>query len=140
IRLRYAGSCASCKVTLERGTQAMWDSVARTATCTACGATVGADDAAAPARPAAEPAEAPEAPEAPVAPAPPVELDLGSAGRSAGREGQRRHDQREARIRTAHPRLGGLILALTDDPTSTTVWSTGAAGERAVGAFLDGLR
>ncbi|NHC12461.1 nuclease-related domain-containing protein [Motilibacter deserti] len=35
--------------------------------------------------------------------------------------------------------LGGLILALTDEPTSTRVWAQGARGERAVGAKLEEL-
>lgn len=47
--------------------------------------------------------------------------------------------ERRRRIREAHPVAGGLILALTDEPRSTTAWARGAAGERRVGAVLDGL-
>ncbi|WP_459644524.1 nuclease-related domain-containing protein [Kineococcus sp. NUM-3379] len=35
--------------------------------------------------------------------------------------------------------LGGLLLALSEEPASTRVWAQGAAGERAVGATLEGL-
>lgn len=61
------------------------------------------------------------------------------AGASAQHEYQRRSSRREDRIRAAHPRLGGLILALSDEPASTRVWAQGAAGERAVAAKLDDL-
>jgi len=59
------------------------------------------------------------------------------AGASAQREFERRRAQREARIRTAHPHIGGLILALTDDPQSTRAWAAGADGERALGNRFD---
>jgi hypothetical protein len=39
----------------------------------------------------------------------------------------------------AHPHIGGLILALTDDPQATKNWAKGAEGERKLGAGLDGL-
>ena len=35
-------------------------------------------------------------------------------------------------MRARFPRLGGLILALTDEPASTRVWAQGANGEQAV--------
>lgn len=53
----------------------------------------------------------------------------GAAGASARREHERRKDAREQRIRTNHPKLGGLILALSDDPQSTQAWQGGAIGE-----------
>jgi hypothetical protein len=42
-------------------------------------------------------------------------------------------------VRTRHPRLGGLILALTEEPQSTTAWAKGAVGEQKLGAGLDSL-
>ncbi|MDO9590440.1 MAG: nuclease-related domain-containing protein, partial [Microcella sp.] len=36
-------------------------------------------------------------------------------------------------------KLGGLAVALSDEKQSTKAWSSGAAGEAAVGARLDGL-
>jgi hypothetical protein len=65
--------------------------------------------------------------------------DFGTAGASARREYERRHDKRETRIRTEHPRLGGVILALTEDPRSTQAWAKGARGERLLGEQLDKL-
>jgi hypothetical protein len=64
------------------------------------------------------------------------EADFGVAGRSAAREHRRRVAQRRATIRAAHPRLGGLILALTGEPQSVRAWGEGARGERAVAAAL----
>jgi hypothetical protein len=43
------------------------------------------------------------------------------------------------RVRERHPKLGGLILALTDDPQGTTAWRTGARGEEVLGRRLDDL-
>ena len=67
------------------------------------------------------------------------EVFSGVAGASAEREYERRKNKRETRIREAHPRMGGLILALSDDPQSTKVWATGAQGEERLGRQLDGL-
>jgi hypothetical protein len=52
----------------------------------------------------------------------------------------RRRQRHETRVRSAHPKLGGLILALSDEPQSTKAWDKGADGERALGASLDLLR
>ena len=68
--------------------------------------------------------------------------DPRAAGRwwvSAQREYDKRSARREQQIRQQHPRLGGLLLALSKEPTSTRVWAQGAAGERAVAAELDAL-
>jgi hypothetical protein len=62
-----------------------------------------------------------------------------AAGASAQRQYERRSQRREEQIRAHHPRLGGVILALTNEPASTRVWAQGAEGERAVGAKLDEL-
>lgn len=42
-------------------------------------------------------------------------------------------------MRARHPRVGGLILALSADPGSTTAWGKGADGEERLGARLDSL-
>ena len=101
--LRRADKCAGCEVVLPVGTKARWDPGARTTTCLACCA---APDASTP---------VPTTLDAPL-PA----LDVGRPGESAQREFQRRKDTRESRVREKHPRLGGLILALSDEPQSTT--------------------
>lgn len=68
----------------------------------------------------------------------PLVLD-GVAGASARREHERRKSKRETRIREAYPLVGGLILALSDDPQSTKAWATGAQGEERLGGRLDTL-
>ena len=66
-------------------------------------------------------------------------VEPGVAGASARRENGRRRNARESRIREAHPKIGGFILAVTDDPQSTRAWATGAQGEERVGALLDSI-
>ncbi|WP_456846871.1 nuclease-related domain-containing protein [Cellulomonas sp. P5_C6] len=72
-------------------------------------------------------------------PPPPAEVAAGVAGNSARREFERRSAARETRIRDAHPRLGGLILAVSEQPQSTTAWARGAKGEEMLGRGLDSL-
>jgi hypothetical protein len=64
------------------------------------------------------------------------ELEVGTAGASARREHQRRHANREQRVRDKHPRIGGVLLALSDDPTHETVWARGGGGEERVAVLL----
>lgn len=61
------------------------------------------------------------------------------AGGSARHEFERRSTAREQRIRARHPRLGGLILAVSDDPQTTKAWAVGAQGEERLGARLDAV-
>jgi len=67
------------------------------------------------------------------------EGDNGTPGASARREFERRRDAREQRVRERHPRIGGFLLAVTEEPQSTRAWDTGAEGEQVVGARLDSL-
>ena len=64
---------------------------------------------------------------------------LGTPGAGARREHGRRLDRHQTRVRTAHPRLGGLILALSDDPQHVRAWQTGAVGEEEFGRRLSGV-
>ena len=64
-------------------------------------------------------------------------FQAGTAGGSARREFEKRRDKRETRIREQHPHLGGVILALTDEPQRTRAWATGAEGEVVLGRRLD---
>lgn len=64
-------------------------------------------------------------------------VESGTAGASARREFERRKAKREERIRAKHPKLGGLLLALSDERQSTTAWDVGAAGEERLGKGLD---
>lgn len=122
MRLRYAGTCRICFCELHKGADAVYERAAKTVLCVRCSVPVEASSAA--------PLAVSEAT---------IEVDLGVPGASARREFERRQARREERIRSAHKRLGGLILAVSDDPQSTTAWSVGAAGEELLGARLDEL-
>jgi hypothetical protein len=65
--------------------------------------------------------------------------DPGTAGASARREFERRRANREERIRTEHPRLGGFILAVSQEKQSTKAWDVGALGEERLGRRLNQL-
>lgn len=67
-----------------------------------------------------------------------MELEVvdGTAGGSAVREFDRRHDARRDRVQGAHPKIGKFLLAVFDDPQSTTAWSVGAIGEQQLGEAL----
>lgn len=141
--LRYDGVCA-CGAAVAAGTRAGWDRAARQVVCPACLIAVtptpppsGRHEAATPVN--AEPAMDVEPPVAPQPSVPLAPAESGRAGASAMAEFERRSAKREATIRAKHPKLGGLILALSDDPSTTRVWKTGAIGEHRVGAALDGL-
>ena len=138
LRLRYAGRCGKCEIDLPAGTTAVYDRDTKSVTCLAC-----------------LPEQTPWAPKTtgPVIPesfddAESALLELGPeqsedffgvAGASAQREYERRKNKRVTRIRQAHPRMGGLILALSDEPQSTKAWATGAQGEERLGRQLDDL-
>ena len=125
LALRRPDSCSGCARPLAAGTKAAWDAAGRRTYCLACHADpgVGSDPRTLTAAGAAE--GTPE--------------QQRGAGVSAQREYDKRSARREQRIREQHPRLGGLLLAVSNQPTSTRVWAKGAAGERAVAARLDGL-
>ena len=130
LALKRAGECRDCASSLAVGTRAMWDSDTRTVQCLKCAETSPTDPLA-PAQPATSSPETAPQPQSTPASATPA------AGASAQQEYQRRSQRRQERIRQRHPRLGGLILALANEPASTRVWAQGAAGERQVGATLE---
>lgn len=150
LRLRYAGTCRTCSAELAPGTLAIYDRNAKQVVCLACapgGAAPPQSVADAPVvttvpDPAPETvsdAEATAEMESPLDPAAPEAVHAGTAGASARREFERRAAKREQRIRERHPRLGSLILAVSDDPQSTTAWQRGAKGEELLGKRLDEL-
>ncbi|MGC3992627.1 MAG: nuclease-related domain-containing protein [Propionicimonas sp.] len=131
MKLRYAGTCARCGTPIDAGVTADYDRVSRSVTCVAC-----------PARRALpEPAEASASPRHAITPELPPHLEAvdGTAGGSAVREFDRRHDARQQRVQTAHPRIGRFLLAVFDDPQSTKAWATGAVGEQRLGDMLAGI-
>jgi hypothetical protein len=125
LALRRPDACSTCGALLEPGTKAAWDPERRRVHCLPC--QDGPPDL----------GDVPQLPAARIVP--PVPEQPRPAGASAQREYDRRSARREQRVRTQHPRLGGLLLALNKEPVSTRVWAQGAAGERAVAAKLDEL-
>jgi hypothetical protein len=122
MRLRYPGTCRICGAPLPAGSEAVYERNTKTVRCVECPSAAqesAADDAAA----------------SPV-PGPP---EADTAGASARREYERRATSREQRVRTAHPRIGGLILALSDEPLSTQAWQRGAVGEEIMAKRLKDL-
>jgi hypothetical protein len=123
MRLRYAGACRLCACELPQGADAVYEKSTKTVRCVACSESVPTQEV------------------GPISTAidPSVEVDLGVPGASARREFERRAARREEQIRTKHKRLGGFILAVSDDPQSTRAWDTGAIGEERLGARLNEL-
>ncbi|RYB95753.1 NERD domain-containing protein [Nocardioides oleivorans] len=113
MRLRYAGNCRICEAALPAKTEAVYERETKTVRCLTHDHHV---------------------------PEPVAEVDISEAGSSARREFERRKAAREQRIRDKHPRLGGLILALSDEPQSTTAWNAGAVGEERLGRRLNSLQ
>jgi hypothetical protein len=139
MKLRYAGVCRRCGVEIPAGVVAVYDKVAKNVTCTEC-----VDEA--PVLPVPVSAAAPLIPE-PV-PVDEPEVVVGVAGASARREYERRKakdDQHVAewkeRVRAKHPVLGGLMLAVADEPkhSGTSAWDLGAHGEEVFATSLDRL-
>lgn len=64
----------------------------------------------------------------------------GTAGGSAHREYERRHLARQARIKgKLGDILGGVVLAVTDDPQSARAWERGSIGEQKLAEALAGV-
>lgn len=123
MRLRYAGTCRLCACELPQGADAVYEKFTKTVRCVACSQSV----------PTQEVVSILSVID------PPVEVDPGVPGASARREFERRAARREEQIRAKHKRLGGLILAVSDDPQSTRAWGTGAIGEERLGSRLNEL-
>ncbi|MEZ4502658.1 MAG: nuclease-related domain-containing protein [Dehalococcoidia bacterium] len=131
IRLRYPAVCATCGTALAPGSTAWWDASQKQATCLEHSLTVDESDDESTAATAEAALPRPTTEELA------AKVESGVAGASAQREFERRRERREARIRAEHPHIGGLILALTNEPQSTRAWATGAEGERELGQRLD---
>lgn len=134
LRLRYAGAC-ECGTEVPAGTRAGWDRTARRVVCERClsGQMRVIEPAETP-PPDLETARAEEPAQVADVEQP---IDRGRPGASLEQEYQRRRQSREDRIRTRHPRLGRVILALSEEPASTKAFATGADGERRIAARLE---
>lgn len=126
IRLRYPATCSSCGTALTAKTIAWWDGDTKAVGCEPCTTASGWP--------------APEKLPVPIVPvAQPKKGRSGVPGGSAQRKADGLRARREANVRSYHPRIGGLILAVTEEPQATANWGKGAEGERKLGAGLDGL-
>lgn len=123
MRLRYAGACRLCDVSLPAGTEAIYESETKTVRCLECVPEAKSLDL--------EPPEPSAEDSSPAA--------SGVAGSSARREYERRKANDEARLREKWGRLGGLAVALSGERQSTKAWDQGAIGEERLGARLDSL-
>lgn len=134
MRLRYAGTCRVCGAGIAQKTQAVYERQTKTVRCLSHDVTTPPESSSATQAGQVTPDGVPEA--GPVA----IEVvEPGTAGASARREFERRRAKREQRIRTQHPRIGGFLLAISEERQSTTAWDTGAVGEERLGRGLDGL-
>ncbi len=125
LRLRWDGQCAACSTALAGGTEAWWDSAAKTATCVPCH----------------------EGP-------PPIETGLAGASAAAEYEKRSRREARRKeavvskdaawreQVKESHPILGRVATLLTPMPVigpesqSTHAWKVGAEGELGVARAL----
>ena len=113
LRLRYAGTCVICGAALDQGAEALYDRPTRTVRCIEC-------------------------PEGPAIEVPAIEAGL--AGASARQRYDRLRAAREERVKGRLGNfLGGVVLAVTDEPQSTRAWRTGAIGEEKLAEALAGL-
>jgi hypothetical protein len=113
LQMRCSGTCVRCGTLLTAGTDALYDRTEKSVRCIFCPSENGPDSAT---------------------------VDPGVAGASARREYERRVASREARARGRFGRrLGGVILALTDDPQSTRAWARGSEGEKELADALAGV-
>jgi Nuclease-related domain len=114
LKPRYPANCTVCGSALPAGVWAQWDSTTRTVTCAPCARTGHA-------------AATPPSPSA---------LDRGQPGASAQREYWRRRRNREAGVRSKHPHIGGLLLAMKRSPRPESAFLLGADGEESVAKSL----
>jgi hypothetical protein len=143
IRLTRNGICDRCRRGVVSGEIAWWTRGKPTVTCLTCLPAAGeqASQMAEAVGPAVSDAP-PDQPPATLLSVPDrrsdsdADIDLGTAGRSAMGEYQRRHGSREKRIRERWGRLAGLVLALSEDPQSTRAWKRGSIGESKVAKTL----
>ncbi len=115
MRLRYAGQCRMCARELPAGSFAIYNRESSSVTCVDC-----APEPSTASPEIVTPIAAERSTESPYAadesgPAD-REVFAGAAGASARRENERRKQARETRVRKNHPLVGGLVLALVDDP------------------------
>ncbi|MDR2374614.1 MAG: NERD domain-containing protein [Bifidobacteriaceae bacterium] len=145
--LRYAGKCRLCGRPIPARVKAVYERSRKTVRCLDCDAPGVGPKPSSYEPPAALAGGltqgATAAPPEPVLAQPPPEAPgekvyvHGQAGGSARAEFERRHKKREDKVRQAHPKIGGFLLAITDDPQATAAWGKGASGEEVLGRRMN---
>jgi hypothetical protein len=129
LTLRRPDLCCACRIELDAGVRATWDSARRTVTCLGCsGATVNIE---------VEPSDV--AVEVEVE----VQVEIGVAGASARAKGQALREAQLARrqaLKEQHPILGRIGIAMAGPPTEGASWLKGAVGEELFGVALESMR
>ncbi len=123
MRLRYAGACRLCGVSLPAGTEAIYESETKTVRCLEC-ATEAKDSVPPDLEPPGDGS---------------LSFESGVAGSSARREYERRKAKDEEKLREKWGRFGGLAVALSDERQPTKAWDRGAIGEERLGARLNAV-
>jgi hypothetical protein len=139
IRLRYAGRCRRCGTALTAGTPALYERASKTVRCLGCSEPADSETSIVSDVTAGDPPRVAVTTPPNLLRAEAESAVTGVAGASARREFERRRRAREKRLRARHPRLGGLILSVSDQPQSTKAWALGANGEESLGRRLDAL-
>ena len=136
LKLRYPGTCRMCGIDLPGGTEAVYERTTKTVRCLT-------HELPAAAEPNLEPAPQSTAVAVSGSTGEPTDSSTvavaGTPGGSARREFERRQRARQDGVRAKHPKLGGLILAVSDVPQSTRAWQVGAVGEERLGGRLTEL-
>lgn len=131
MKLRYAGVCRVCGTELAAKVEAIYERSTKTVRCLVCSSDPLVEEGARVEPLVEEGAPRPSRNQ--------DSIDPGTPGASARREYERRQAKREARVRERFPKLGGIILAVTDESQSTKSWDTGAIGEERLGQKLNEL-
>jgi len=150
MKIRRDDRCATCRIALPAGTEALWDSVTKTVTCLDCSQPTAAAVLSPPVPTLPPPSIALPPPTA--APQPPTDVAGGSAAaeyrkraeRELARKQQKVDEDAQWRdaIKDERPILGRIVAAFTPAPTigpesqSTTAWKVGAEGEERVAEVL----
>ena len=116
LKLRRPGTCCVCSIPLPAGLWAWWDPHSKAVTCMQC-VEATTERATPDTRP--------------------PELDRGQPGASVAREYERRRHNPEARTRSRHPWIGGLLLGLRGTPQHEAAFRSGHHGEQEVAASLE---
>ena len=108
--LKYDGKCANCGRPLTKGEKAFYDASVRKVFCEDCALSTAV-------------------------------IDAGVAGRSAMQKHEQLLHAREARVKGRWGNfLGGVALAVSEEPREIRTWETGARGEQKLAQALNGVK